>query len=34
MSIGFADAEGHRQRTRPAQARKPLSEIVHHERFT
>ena len=33
MSIGFADAAGHRQRTRPAQPRKPLSDIVHHERF-
>lgn len=33
MSIGFADAEGHRQRSRPAQPRKPLGDIVHHERF-
>ena len=34
MSIGFPDAEGHRQRTRPAQPRKPLSDIVHHETFS
>jgi nitroreductase len=34
MSIGFADATGYSQRTRPAQPRKPLSEIVHRERFS
>jgi nitroreductase len=34
MSIGFADTAGHSQRTRPAQPRKPLSDIVHHERFS
>ena len=34
MSIGFPDAEGHRQRTRPAQPRKPLSDIVHQEKFS
>ena len=33
MSIGFADLEGHRQRTRPAQPRKPLSDFLHHERW-
>jgi nitroreductase len=33
MSIGFADLEGHRQRTRPAQPRKPLSDILHHDRW-
>jgi nitroreductase len=33
MSIGFVDAAGHRQRTRPAQPRKPIGDIVHHERW-
>ena len=34
MSIGFPDPEGHSKRTRPAQPRKPLADIVHHERFS
>jgi nitroreductase len=34
MSIGYPDAAGHSKRTRPAQPRKPLSEIVHNERFS
>jgi len=34
MSIGFADAAGHAKRARPAQPRKPLTDIVHYERFT
>ncbi len=33
MSIGFVDVEGYRRRTRPAHPRKPLGEIVHHERW-
>jgi nitroreductase len=33
VSIGFPDAEGYRQRTRPPQPRKPLDDIVHHERW-
>jgi nitroreductase len=33
MSIGFVDAEARRQRTRPPRPRKPLSEIVHSERW-
>jgi nitroreductase len=33
MSIGFPDIEGHTQRTRPTQPRKPLSDIVHYERL-
>jgi nitroreductase len=34
MSIGFADAEGHKSRARPAQPRKSLGDIVHRERFS
>jgi nitroreductase len=34
MSVGFADREKHGQRTRPAQPRKPLGAIVHHEKFS
>jgi nitroreductase len=33
VSIGFPDVEGYRQRTRPPQPRKPLDEMVHHERW-
>ena len=33
VSIGFRDVDAFRQRTRPAQPRKPLSDIVHHERW-
>jgi nitroreductase len=33
VSLGFADAEAYRQRTRPAQPRKPIGDIVHHERW-
>ncbi|MBV9578782.1 MAG: nitroreductase family protein [Chloroflexi bacterium] len=33
MSIGVADDDGHRARQRPAQPRKPLTEIVHQERW-
>lgn len=33
MSLGFVDAEAHAQRTRPAQPRKPLGDIVHRERW-
>jgi len=34
MSIGFADTAGHATRNRPAQPRKPLSDIVHQEKFS
>jgi hypothetical protein len=33
MSIGVVDIEARRQRTRPVQPRKPLAEIIHHERW-
>jgi nitroreductase len=33
MSIGYVDAEERRKRQRPAQPRKPLTEIVHRERW-
>ena len=33
MSIGYTDAEAYRQRQRPAQPRKGLGDIVHHERW-
>ncbi len=33
VSVGFVDADAYRQRTRPAQPRKALGEIVHHERW-
>jgi nitroreductase len=33
MSIGFVDATERAKRTRPEQPRKPLGEIVHHERW-
>jgi len=33
MSIGFVDEAQHAQRTRPPQPRKPLSDIVHTERW-
>jgi hypothetical protein len=33
VSIGFTDADAYRQRTRPAQPRKPLGDIAHHERW-
>src|SRR5579859_6257943 len=34
VSIGFPDTAGHSKRARPPQPRKPLSDIVHHERFS
>jgi nitroreductase len=33
VSIGFKDVDAFRQRTRPAQPRKPLGDIVHRERW-
>jgi nitroreductase len=33
VSIGFVDADAYSQRKRPAQPRKPLGDIVHHERW-
>jgi nitroreductase len=33
ISVGSVDAEARRQRTRPEQPRKPLDQIVHHERW-
>ena len=33
LSLGYPDEEARRARQRPAQARKPLSEIVHQERY-
>jgi nitroreductase len=33
MSIGAVDVEARRQRTRPEQPRKPLEDILHHERW-
>ena len=33
ISIGVMDAEARRQRQRPAQPRKPLTAIVHAERW-
>ena len=33
ISIGYPDEEAQRARQKPAQARKPLSEIVHQERY-
>lgn len=33
ISIGAVDVQARRQRTRPAQARKPLEAIVHRERW-
>jgi nitroreductase len=33
ISIGKVDEQGHAQRNRPAQPRKPLPEIVHEERW-
>jgi hypothetical protein len=34
MSIGFVDSEERHKRARPAQPRKPLADIVHHERWS
>jgi nitroreductase len=33
MSIGFVDSDERRKRPRPPQPRKPLADIVHHERW-
>ncbi len=33
ISIGYPDEEAQRARQKPAQARKPLAEIVHEERY-
>ncbi len=33
MSIGFTDSDAYRQRQRPAQPRKVIDQIVHHERW-
>jgi nitroreductase len=33
ISIGYPDEEAQRARPKPAQARKPLSELVHEERY-
>jgi nitroreductase len=33
MSLGLVDADAYRQRTRPPQPRKPLADIIHHERW-
>jgi nitroreductase len=33
MSIGHVDSDERRKRQRPAQPRKPLADIVHHERW-
>ncbi len=34
ISVGYPDEAAHRARPKPAQARKPLSELVHEERYT
>ncbi|HEX6484076.1 MAG TPA: nitroreductase family protein [Ktedonobacteraceae bacterium] len=34
ISLGYPDEEARRNRPKPAQARKPLSEIVHEERYS
>jgi nitroreductase len=34
ISLGYPDKEALRNRPKPAQARKPLSEIVHEERYS
>jgi nitroreductase len=34
ISLGYPDEEARRNRTKPAQARKPLSQIVHEERYS
>jgi nitroreductase len=33
ISIGYPDEEAQRARQKPAQARKPLSELVHYDRY-
>ena len=33
ISLGYPDAEAQRARPKPAQARKPLSDIVYDERY-
>ena len=33
ISLGYPDEAAHRARPKPAQARKPLSELVHEERY-
>lgn len=33
IALGYPDEEARRARPKPPQARKPLSEIVHHERY-
>ena len=34
ISVGYPDEAAHGARPKPAQARKPLSELVHEERYT
>jgi nitroreductase len=34
ISLGYPDEQAQRNRPKPAQARKPLSEIVHEERYS
>jgi nitroreductase len=34
ISLGYPDEAAHRARQKPAQARKPLSTLVHEERYT
>ncbi len=34
LSLGYPDEAAHRARQKPAQARKPLRDLVHEERYT
>jgi nitroreductase len=34
ISLGYPDSAAHRARSRPAQARKPMRELLHQERYT
>jgi nitroreductase len=34
ISLGYPDEAAHRARQKPAQARKPLSDLVHEEQYT